>query len=91
MALLAGLAVSITSGLVGSYVVVKRIVFIAGSISHAVLGGMGFFLWVKRTYNLPFFSPLLGALLAALLSAAILGWTHLKYKENSRLFLCYKI
>ncbi len=82
MALLAGLAASITSGIVGSYVVVKRIVFIAGSISHAVLGGMGFFLWVKRTYNLPFFSPIAGALLAALLSAAILGWTHLKYKER---------
>ena len=82
MALLAGLAASITSGIIGSYVVTKRIVFITGSISHAVLGGMGFFLWLKRTYNIPFLSPMQGAILSALASAALLGWTHLKYKER---------
>lgn len=82
MALLAGLAASITSGIIGSYVVTKRIVFITGSISHAVLGGMGFFLWLKRTYNLSFLSPMQGAILSALASAALLGWTHLKYKER---------
>ena len=41
MALLAGCTASIASGVVGSYVVVKRIVFISGSIAHSVLGGMG--------------------------------------------------
>ncbi|MBM3198975.1 MAG: metal ABC transporter permease, partial [Chlamydiae bacterium] len=82
MPLLAGLLVSVTGGIVGSYVVVRRIVFIAGSISHAVLGGMGFCLWARVAYNLPFLTPLLGALFAALLAAALLGWTHLKYKER---------
>jgi zinc transport system permease protein len=82
MALLAGIAASFTSGIIGSYVVTKRIVFIAGSISHSVLGGMGLFLWLKRTYNLTFLSPMQGALLAALASAFLLGWTHLKYKER---------
>lgn len=82
MALLAGLAASITSGIIGSYVVTKRIVFISGSISHAVLGGMGLFLWLKRTYNLDFLSPIQGALLSALGSAALLGWVHLKCKER---------
>lgn len=82
MALCAGLAASVTNGVIGSYVVTKRIVFITGSISHAVLGGMGFFLWLKRTYSLTFLSPLQGALLTSLLSAALLGWVHLKYKER---------
>jgi zinc transport system permease protein len=82
MALLAGLAASVTSGIIGSYIVTKRIVFISGSISHSVLGGMGLFLWLKRTYNLSFLSPMQGALLSALASAILLGWTHLKYKER---------
>lgn len=82
MALLAGLAAAVTNGIIGSYVVTKRIVFISGSISHSVLGGMGLFLWLRRTYDLTFLSPMQGALLSALASAILLGWTHLKYKER---------
>jgi zinc transport system permease protein len=81
-ALLAGMAASVSGGIIGSYVVTKRIVFISGSISHAVLGGMGLFLWLKRAYGLHFLSPLYGALLAAISSAALLGWVHLRYKER---------
>jgi len=82
MALLAGMAASFTGGIVGSYVVVKRIVFISGSIAHSVLGGMGLFLWLKRSYHLEWLSPLQGALVAALASAFLIGWIHLKYRER---------
>ncbi|MCI0382646.1 MAG: metal ABC transporter permease [Chlamydiae bacterium] len=82
MSLLAGIASSISSGIIGSYVVVKRIVFISGSIAHSVLGGMGFCVWLKRLYNLEWLSPLHGAIFAALLSAMIIGWIHLKYRER---------
>lgn len=82
MALLAGLAASISGGIIGSYVVTKRIVFISGSISHAVLGGMGLFLFLKRNFALNFLSPIYGALLSAIASAFLLGWVHLKYKER---------
>jgi len=82
MALFAGFAASIASGIIGSYVVVKRIVFISGSIAHSVLGGMGFFLWLKRSYDIQILTPLQGALLAALLSALLIGWIHLKYKQR---------
>ena len=82
MALLAGCAASITSGIVGSYVVVKRIVFISGSIAHSVLGGMGFFLWLRRTYHIEWITPLQGALVAAILSAFLIGWIHLKYRQR---------
>lgn len=80
--LLAGIVSSITSGIIGSYVVVKRIVFISGSIAHSVLGGMGFFLWLKRTYQWSWLDPLYGALVAAVLSALLIGWIHLKYRER---------
>jgi zinc transport system permease protein len=82
MSFLAGIAASITSGIVGSYVVVKRIVFISGSIAHSVLGGMGIFLWLKRTYNLDWLNPLHGALVAAILSAFLIGWIHLKHRQR---------
>ena len=36
-ALLAGLVASVVGGIIGSYVVVKRIGFFSGSISHSVL------------------------------------------------------
>jgi zinc transport system permease protein len=82
MALLAGFAASVTSGIIGSYVVVKRIVFISGSIAHSVLGGMGLCLWLKRVYGIDWMTPIQGALLAALVSAFLIGWIHLKYRQR---------
>lgn len=40
-ALIAAVLVSVACGLVGSYVVIKRIVFISGGISHTAFGGIG--------------------------------------------------
>jgi len=81
-AFIAGLAASVVSGIIGSYVVVKRIVFIGGSISHAVLSGIGFCIWLERTKGVAWISPLYGALAAAILSALIIGWIHLNYRER---------
>lgn len=81
-ALLASAAASVASGIIGSYVVVKRIVFIAGSISHAVLGGIGFCVWLERSQNVEYAPPLLGALVAAVLSALIIGWMRLRYQQR---------
>ncbi|GAB4187347.1 MAG: metal ABC transporter permease [Simkaniaceae bacterium] len=82
MAFFAGCLSSVASGIVGSYVVIKRIVFIGGSIAHSVLGGMGLFLYVNRTFSLPWLNPLYGALLFAILSAYIIGFIHLHFKER---------
>src|ERR1700733_1884184 len=81
-ALIAGLLASVVSGIIGSYVVVKRIVFISGGISHSVLGGIGLCLWLERTRGISWLSPLLGALIAAVLSALIIGWIHLYYRQR---------
>jgi len=81
-ALFGGWAASIVSGIIGSYVVVKRIVFIAGSISHSVLSGIGLCIWLERTQGVTWASPLYGALAAAIGSALIIGWMHLKYRQR---------
>ncbi len=81
-AVLAGIGASIVGGIVGSYVVVKRISFIGGSISHSILAGIGFFLWLERTKGITWASPLQGAVLAGILSAVIIGWIHQSYKQR---------
>jgi zinc transport system permease protein len=81
-ALLAGLGAAVAGGIVGSYVVVKRITFISGSIAHAVLSGMGLCLWLNRTYGLTWLSPTYGALVSAVLAALLIGWIHLSYQER---------
>jgi zinc transport system permease protein len=81
-AVIAGLASSVVSGIIGSYVVVKRIVFISGSISHSVLGGIGICLWLERAQGVEWASPLMGALIAAIVSALIIGWIHLNYRQR---------
>ncbi|MFH2029809.1 MAG: metal ABC transporter permease, partial [Bacteroidota bacterium] len=40
-ALIAALLSGIAAGIIGTYVVVKRISYISGGIAHAVLGGLG--------------------------------------------------
>lgn len=81
-ALFAGLGASIVSGIIGSYVVVKRIVFISGGISHSVLGGIGFCLWLERSFGFTSATPLVGAFGAAVISALLIGWIRLHYRER---------
>jgi zinc transport system permease protein len=74
-ALLAGLLASIGCGVIGTFVVVKRIAFMAGGIAHSVLGGMGAALYFG-------FDPLLGALVAAVLSALLIGLVRLAWNAQ---------
>ena len=77
MALIAGLLASLGSGIIGSYTVAKRVVFISGSIAHAVLGGIGIALYLQYYTLNPIFSPLLGAIFSAFCFGFIIGWMHL--------------
>ncbi len=74
-ALAAGVLASVACGIVGSYVVVKRIGYLAGGIAHTVLGGMGIAYFLGK-------SPIGGALGAALLAAAIIGWVSLRLRQH---------
>jgi len=65
-ALIAAFLVSIACGVVGSYVVIKRIVSLSGAISHAAFGGvgLGYFLGVN---------PVLAAIPFSIVSAMAIG------------------
>jgi len=89
-ALLTGLLASVACGVVGSYVVVRRITYIAGGIAHCVFGGLGaaYYLAARgwQVYN-PLagwqpLHPLHGALVAALLAALIIGWVSLRARQR---------
>lgn len=75
MSLLAGLLASLGCGVIGTFVVVKRITFLAGGIAHSVLAGMGAAVYYG-------FDPLLGALIAAIVSALLIGWIRLNWKTQ---------
>ena len=79
--MLAALGASIAGGIVGSYIVVKRIVSISGSIAHSILGGVGIALWLQYQFDLPI-SPLHGAIACAIFVAICIGNVHLKYHER---------
>jgi zinc transport system permease protein len=71
--LIIGLLGSLSFGIVGSYVVVRRISYAAHGISHAVLLGIGAALFLRHATGLSWIHPLAGAFTAALLSAWIIG------------------
>ncbi|OQX09933.1 MAG: hypothetical protein BWK76_21435, partial [Desulfobulbaceae bacterium A2] len=71
-ALLTGLLASISFGVIGSYVVVRRISAIAGAIAHCVLGGIGAGLYLERALGIGWAGPMSGAIVVALLAAIIL-------------------
>ena len=81
-ALAAGLLASVACGVVGTYVVVRRITYIAGGISHCVLGGMGAALYFQKVYGWEAFSPIYGAVAAALAAALIIGLVSLRAKQR---------
>jgi zinc transport system permease protein len=81
-ALLAGLLGSVSFGIVGSYVVTRRITYIAAAISHCVLGGIGVAFYLNAVIGWTWCSPMLGALAAALLSAVIIGMVSLYARQR---------
>ena len=82
-ALIGGVLAGVAFGIIGSYVVVRRISYIAGAISHCILGGIGASLFFQGNYGITWFPPLLGAIFAALLAAVIIGLVSIYAKERS--------
>ncbi len=74
-ALLAAVLAAVSCGIIGTYIVSKRIVFISGGITHASFGGigMGYFFGIN---------PILGAAVFAVLSA--LGIEYASRKTDIR-------
>ena len=77
--LIAGLLASIACGVIGPWVVTRRIVFLAGAIAHIAIGGVGASIFLAYRWPEVFggLDPLAGATLASVASALLLAWlTH---------------
>jgi zinc transport system permease protein len=85
-ALAAAILASIACGIIGVYVVVKKIVFISGGIAHASFGGigLGYYLGIN---------PMLGVLPFSLISSLIMGTVSKKSKipEDSAIGILWSL
>lgn len=84
-AMIAGIIASVSFGIVGSYVVVRRISYIAAAIAHSILGGIGAALWLHHKLDPAIsadFAALLGSVGAALASAIVIGVVSLRARER---------
>jgi zinc transport system permease protein len=82
--LIAGILASLACGIIGSIIVVRRNVFIAGGVSHTTFGGIGMAYWLQGL-GLSWFDPMLGAVLFAIGAALVLGFEPIKkrFREDS--------
>lgn len=74
-ALISGLLSSVACGIIGTYVVVKRIALIGGGIAHVSLGGIGIAVYLGV-------APLLGAAVFSIASAVLIGLVSLREGEH---------
>ena len=81
----AGLLASVACGIVGTFVVVRRLVFISGGISHTTFGGVGLAYFFQDRLAWAWFEPTYGAALFALGAAAVLAspWVRSRLREDS--------
>ena len=75
-ALMAGLVASIICGVIGTLIVVNRLVFLSGGIAHSAYGGIGLAFYCGWPY-------LIGATGFAIVSAMIMAAVTLKAKDRA--------
>lgn len=85
-ALLAAVLSGIACGIVGTYVVARRMVFLSGGITHASFGGIG----IAYHFGL---NPIGGALVFAVLSALGIEWAGAKgrIREDSAIGIVWSV
>lgn len=85
-ALLACILSGITCGVIGTYIVARRMVFLCGGITHASFGGLG----IAFYYG---FNPLAGALCFAGISAVGIEWAARrgKIREDSAIGIIWSV
>ena len=79
-ALIAGLLVSFASGIIGSLIVVNRMVFLAGGVAHTSYGGIGLAIY----FGLPIF---LGASIFSVSAALLMAYLTLNQRERIDIFI----
>ncbi len=81
-AFIMGTLASIAFGIIGTFVTVKRIGYLAGAISHSVFGGIGLALFLQVREGLTWFDPIFGAVIAAVIAAIVVGLVSIHAKER---------
>jgi zinc transport system permease protein len=79
-AVIAGFFASLICGIIGSFVVVNRLVFLAGGIAHAAFGGIG----IAFFFGIPY---MLGTLGFSLIAAMLMTTVMLKNKTRADTFI----
>ena len=74
-AIFVSLLSSIASGLTGTFVVIKRLSYLAGGMAHATLGGMGVAYYLG--YN-----PFIGGAIFAILASIGFSWVRFRFNQN---------
>jgi len=59
-------------GVIGTYVVVNRMVAVTGGVAHTTFGGVGFAYYLMSVYAVSWMTPMLGALLFSVIAAVIM-------------------
>ena len=72
-ALMACVLSGITCGIIGTYIVARRMVFLCGGITHASFGGLGIAFYLGS-------NPIFGATVFAILSALGIEWSNSRSK-----------
>ncbi len=75
-ALAAGALVSVACGIIGTFIVVKRIVFVSGGIAHAAYGGIGLGYYFG-------INPVLGAIAFSVAAALGMGLVQRKTRQRA--------
>jgi zinc transport system permease protein len=85
-ALIAAVLTSVIAGIVGSYIVARRSVFISGGITHASFGGMGIAYFLG-------FPPFIGAAVFAIASSLGIEWASGKagIREDSAIAILWSL
>jgi len=74
-AIIASLLASIACGIIGTYIVVKRLVFLSGGIAHSAYGGIG----LGYLFS---FNPIFGAVGSSILGAVFISKMRKNKSEN---------
>ena len=90
---LAAFLASVSCGIIGSFVVVKRLVFLSGGIAHTTFGGIGLAYYLQYILGWLWLDPLLGALLFAVFTSAVMSLPMVKsrLREDSTIGVLWVI
>ncbi len=85
-AFMAAILSGVVCGIIGTYIVARRLVFLSGGITHASFGGIGIAYWLGV-------NPVLGALVFAVLSSLGIEWGagRGKIREDSAIGIVWSV